>query len=269
MDAVVLERLSIPEAPADHSSGLQTEKLTDCLLDALKYALAAPGEHRLFRAGKLEGLFPAKYGIGAEAARQALADGLIELTRTETKGKTLVEWVRATPRAVAYVDAHDTPKAVLRELKTMLGFARTGLPAWMVEAREEMVRAAAKFEEKSQALLERLDHLNRRVEAALRRQDATRIVADTPLVQVVPWANDVLEYLDQRDGAGAGWVCPLSELFHYVVDRQPGIVLAEFHNGLKRLHEARAIQLTPATAQMREPEFAMVVDGKLMGFATR
>src|SRR5438067_12803103 len=35
---------------------------TELLLDALKAAIATPGEHRLFRSGKLAGLFPSRAG---------------------------------------------------------------------------------------------------------------------------------------------------------------------------------------------------------------
>ena len=89
-------------------------RCTEVLLDALKAALAAPGEHRLFRAGKLAGLFPSRAGPSADAALFALTDGLLETVRTETKGKIVTEWVKATPKAVTFVHDRDSPKAVLR-----------------------------------------------------------------------------------------------------------------------------------------------------------
>src|SRR4051812_42307864 len=39
---------------------------TEFILDALKTALAEPGEHRLFARGKIPGLFPARAGLTAE-----------------------------------------------------------------------------------------------------------------------------------------------------------------------------------------------------------
>src|SRR5215213_7057815 len=66
---------------------------TELLLEALKVALATPGEHRLFRSGRLAGLFPARTGIASEVALQALRDGLLETVRTEAKGKFVTEWV--------------------------------------------------------------------------------------------------------------------------------------------------------------------------------
>ena len=62
----------------------------------LKQCLADPAEQRLFKSGKLDGLFASRTGTNAEAASRALADGLLEVVRTETKGKTTTEWVRLT-----------------------------------------------------------------------------------------------------------------------------------------------------------------------------
>lgn len=268
MDASVLT-LAPPIPPALPVDPHTVEKRTELILDALKPALVAPGEHRLFRSGKLGGLFPSKHGPAAEAAKVALTDGLLEITRTETRGKFLFEWVRITPKGIAFVDKHDTPKATLRELKAVLGETRTGVPAWMAEVKAEVAAVGAAFEAKANAMILRLDDLARRVEAALRRADAERPVVREPVRQLVPWAADALEYLDQRDGAGAAWVCPLSELFNAVAFKHPGLTLAEFHAGLKRLADVRAITLSPARGALAEPEYAFVVEGKMMGFAGR
>src|SRR6478609_3588960 len=87
--------------------GMPTDKVIEALLEALKQGLARPGEHRLYRSGKLDGLFPGRGGAGAEAAARALREGLIETVRTETKGKTAIDWVRLTPRAVDFVHEHE------------------------------------------------------------------------------------------------------------------------------------------------------------------
>ena len=268
MDAAVLTLAPVapPALPPDPAA---VEKRTELILDALKPALVAPGEHRHFRSGKLGGLFASKHGIPADAAKTALTDGLLELTRTETKGKFLVEWVRITPKGVTFVDKYDTPKATLRELKAVLGATRAGVPAWMADVRAELTAIGSAFEAKANALILRLDDLARRVESALRRADVEKPAVREPVRQLVPWAADALEYLDQRDGAGAGWVCPLSELFHAVSSKHPGLTLAEFHAGLRRLSDVRAITLSPARGALAEPEYAFVVDGKMMAFAGR
>jgi hypothetical protein len=250
-----------PKAGAD-------ERRSGLMLDAVKAALAAPGEHRLFRSGKLAGLFPSRAGTAAEAALLALQNGLLETVRTETRGKVVTEWVKATPRAVAFVHAADSPKSVLRELKGVLDATRAGVPAWMADARRELAELSARFESRAAAMLERLDNLAGRVEAALRRAEAgTPAVADA-VGRVVPWAVEALEYLDQRSASGASAECTLPELFHAVRVRFPELSLAAFQDGVRRLHDVRALRLTPA-AEMSEPEHAVVADGKLMYAAGR
>jgi len=44
------------------------DRVTQTLLDALRLALSEPGDRRLYRVGKLDGLFPGRGGVGAEAA---------------------------------------------------------------------------------------------------------------------------------------------------------------------------------------------------------
>src|SRR5262245_23754299 len=92
-------------------------KRNEHTIDALKTAIESPGEHRLFRWGKLAGLFPSRVGDSGAAATRALRDGLLEITRSEIRGKLVVEWVKATPRALEFVHDHDSPKALLRELR--------------------------------------------------------------------------------------------------------------------------------------------------------
>ena len=41
---------------------MAADKVTDLLVEVLKQGLAGPGEHRLFRSGKLDGLFPVRIG---------------------------------------------------------------------------------------------------------------------------------------------------------------------------------------------------------------
>ncbi|MCI0700366.1 MAG: hypothetical protein L0241_04730, partial [Planctomycetia bacterium] len=116
---------------------------TELLVDALKVALATPGEHRLFRSGKLAGLFPSRGGLSSEAALFALRESLLETVRTETKGKLVIEWVTATPKAVGFVHENDSPRSILRELKSVLHATRTGIPEWMSEAKEEVSALSA------------------------------------------------------------------------------------------------------------------------------
>lgn len=253
-----------PDAPEAGPTPL-SEKQTELVLDALKAALAAPGEHRLFRWGKLSGLFPSRSGPSGGAATAAVRDGLLATVRTETKGKLVVEWVRVTPAGVAFVDERDSPKAVLRELRDLLGQTRAGVPAWMEQARQDVALASDRFERRAGELLARLGSLAERVEAALRRAETASPTLPEPMARLVPWGMSALEYLDRRASAGAAGECPLPELFQAVTATAPDLSLPAFQDGLRRLAETRAVRLTAGDpAAITEPEFAFVADGKLV-----
>lgn len=248
---------------ADGETFIPGAPRTELLLEALKIAIANPCEHRLFRSGKLAGLFPSRTGISADAALLAIREGMLETTRTETRGKIVTEWVRATPKAVGFVHDHDSPKSVLKELKELLDATRTGVPAWMAEAKQEVAALATHFEVRGAAILARLDALAARVESALRRADLYFPTLAAPVSEVVPWAVGALEYLDQRTVTGATGDCPLPELFHAIRARFSDLTLPAFHDGLRRLSDVRAIRLS-ASEEMSEPEYAMVVGDRLV-----
>lgn len=240
----------------------------EVLLAALKAALAAQGEHRLFRSGKLPGLFPSRAGESAELALQALKDGLLEVVRTETRGKIVTEWVTATTKAGPFVHEHDSPKAALRELRDVLAATRAGVPAWLDEARAEVAQLSERFESHATALLRRLDDLADRIDAAIRRSELQAPQVAGAVADVVPWAADALAVLDRRRASGVGSSCPLPTLFAEVKARHAGLTLPSFHDGLRRLHDVRALRLAPA-AEMPEPEHALLADGALMYVAER
>jgi hypothetical protein len=117
-------------------------------------------------------------------------------------------------------------------------------------------------------MLAKLDDLTARVEAALRRAETHGPAVAEPIGRVVPWAVEALEYLDRRSASGANGDCPLPELFYAVRVKFPELTLPAFHDGLKRLHDVRAVRLT-AMAEMTEPEYAVVVDGEMKYAAGR
>jgi hypothetical protein len=233
-------------------------KSTEHLIDALKEAIEAPGDHRLFRWGKLAGLFLSRVGDSGHAATTAVRDGLLEITRTETRGKLIVEWVRATPAALAFLHDHDSPKAVLRELRGVLGATKSAIPHWMEQARDEASLLALRFEHRAQEMLERLTKLSERVESALRRAEAAKPALGSAMANLVPWGIAALEYLDRRADTLPG-DCPLPDLFRALVVRFPDLTITAYQDGLRRLHDACAIRLLPSDA-MDEPEFAFVID---------
>ena len=50
--------------------------------------------------------------------------------------------------------------------------------------------------------------------------------------------------------------------------RFPELALPAFHDGVKRLHDVRAVRLLPAS-EMLEPEHSIIVDGRMMYLVAR
>lgn len=246
-------------------------KVKEALLAGLKEALAKGGEQRLYRSGKLDGLFASKNGVGGEAASRALRDGLLELLRTETKGKAAVEWVKPTVKGVNFVHDNESPVMVLRELRDLLQTSRDHVPAWLDQLRQEMQAQHDRLMQEVAAYLGRLDAVRQRVDEALQRAAILGPAVPETVSSSVPWATDALGYLDRRHTTGAADDCPLPELFAAVRERHTELSLPSFHDGLKRLHDRRLLRLTPArnSANLAEPEYALLDGDALLYFAER
>src|SRR5262245_65275614 len=163
----------------------ELEKRDAALLDGLRAALAGD-EHRLYRSGKVDGLFASKSGLTGEAAALAIREGLLEYARTETRGRFEFEWVRLTAKGVEYLYEHDSPRAVLVEMRDMLSAARSGIPMWQDEMLQSLERLASDITGEMARYLSKLDALSKRVEEALRRAAATPEISAA--VQAVgPW----------------------------------------------------------------------------------
>ncbi|HEX5271100.1 MAG TPA: hypothetical protein VFW33_11455 [Gemmataceae bacterium] len=248
---------------------MPTDKVTETLLEAIKRGLARPGEHRLYKSGKLDGLFPGR--AGAEAAARAMREGLIETTRTETKGKTVIDWVRVTPKAVEFVHDHESPLRALQELREELQATRDRVPAWSEEARRTLAALGDRLADDSARMLQRVEALSARVEEALRRLELLGPQVPEAVAKAVPWADEALAYLEKRRGGGAAAPCPLPELFAVMAGRENGLTVAAFHDGLRRLHERRLVRLlSPAAAngEMAQPEYALFDGGNVFYYLT-
>lgn len=249
-----------------------SDKVRAIVLDALKLALASAGEVRLYRSGKLPGLLPVRSGAYAEAARRLVDEGLVERTRQGDPGKSAAEWVRIAPAGVDFLHANESPRAVLGELHDALAVTRAGVPVWLDHVRQELGAIGDKLAAEVATLTSRLDALAARVDEALRRADAKGPGWPSEAAAVAPWAVAALAYLDRRRETGVPGPCPLPELFAAVRRREGPISIADFHRGLNRLAETKALQLLPAdpvSFAITEPEHAIVSGNDLLYFAVR
>jgi hypothetical protein len=237
------------------------DRVREATAEALKRALAGPAEHRLYRSGKLEGLFPGRGGLAGEAAAAALRDGLLEVVRTETRGKTVIEWVRATPAAVDFLDRHESPVHALEDLRAALRLNQQAVPVWLAEMRAGLSDLDRRLTADAVGWHERLEALARRVDETLRRIEQATPPLPEDMARDCPWAIDALNYLDRRKSGGAAGDCPLPELFASLRRAHAGLTLGAFHEGLRRLHERHALRLRPADGPLAQPEFALL-DGE-------
>ena len=248
------------------------DKITEALVDALKQAIAEPSAQCLFRSGKLAGLFPGRGGVPGEAAAQALHTGLLEVVRTETKGKTISEWVRPTPKGVDFVHEHESPIQVLKELQTALQMTREGIPVWLADMRENLHALAERVAQDAQQWVQRLENLSQRVEQALRQIENSAPLVSDSLVALVPWAADAVSYLERRHACGAADHCPLPELFTALAAKHADLSIGVFHDGLRHLQEHRVLRLLPLTtppAELSQPEYALLNGGNVLYYARR
>jgi hypothetical protein len=247
------------------------DRITEALVEALRTALTEPSEQRLYRSGKLPGLFAGRTGAAGQAAARALGDGLFEVARTETKGKVVTDWARLTPRGVEFLHEHESPARALREVRDALRVNHEAIPAWLAEMRTNLRALDDRLAADAGKWLQRLEALTRRVEEALTRLEAATPLLPPDLSEAHPWAADALDYLDRRRAGGAADGCPLPELFAALRPTHPDLAVADFHDGLRRLHERRSLRLQPAAdpADLPQPEYALLDGGAVLYYATR
>ncbi len=248
---------------------MQTQdRVTQTLVEALRRALET-GEQRLYRAGKLEGLFPARTGASASAAALALGQGLLERSRLETRGRTEIEWVRITPRGIEFLHQHESPVHALHELRSALRANQDAVPLWLDDMRAALRALEKQLGADAGRWLERLAALENRVSETLRRLEAAGPLLPDEVARDHPWAVDALNYLDHRRTAGATTPCALPELFDAVKDHHPALGLTAFHDGLRQLHRRKALLLSPPDGQMSHPEFALLDEARVYYLAVR
>jgi hypothetical protein len=241
------------------------DRTTAILVEALRLGAGQDAETRLYRAGKFPGLFPSRTTHHAEAAARALREGLIEMVRTEAKGKTSTEWVRVTSKGTRFVLEHESPARALEDMMSLLRANLDGCPHWLAELRGQVQTLGQNLAHDVEAMRRRIESVAARVEDALKRLDAMRPAPPEGAAGALPWAHRAVEYLDQRKKSSLGERCPLPELFSHVRERESDLTLHDFHSGLRRLHDRGLVRLLPCPAAEppHEPEY-LLLDGPNM-----
>jgi hypothetical protein len=246
------------------------DKLTDVLVVALRQARAEPGEQRLYKSGKLSGLFASRSGAAGNAAARALREGLLDVTRTEAKGKTAIEWVRLSARGQQFLNESESPLRALEEVRRALTTTAEGVPLWLANMQAELHTLGGRLADDAQRWLHTLDALSQRVDQALRRveSESLQLPNGTP---ILPWAGDALAWLERRRVADPS-PCPLPELFAGLREKYTTLSLGDFHDGLRLLQRSRTLRLTPFAGPpnaLPEPEYALLDGAAVLYFVER
>jgi hypothetical protein len=233
------------------------DRRTLALLDALKLGALERGEVRLYRRGKLPGLLGQRTRLNADIADQAVKDGLLEMARVETVGKVAVEWVRVTPKGLAFLVDSESPARALTELREALALNQQGLPVWAAQMHARIEQLATNFDAEVAGMRDRLEQLSQRAVAAIERLESARVVPELP---TTPWAGETIDYLERRRQVGLGTRCPLADLFSAVREKYAELTIKDFHAGLRRMQETKAIALLPSTGNGDTPgaEYALL-----------
>jgi hypothetical protein len=245
------------------------DKVTEILLDALKSAMNQPEAQRLFKSGKLPGLFAGKTSVNNEAAQRALREGLLEVVNTELKGKVPIEWVKITPAGIDLLLAHESPARALDELRAALQITQEGVPAWVTEIRRGLAELSERVSSEVEAIGRRLEALSQRAAEAIRRSQAVTPKLPDGAAGGLPWADNLFNYLERRRAGGVAEACPLPELFTQVRAHEPELTLRDFHSGLRRLYDRGVLRLLPfdGPGELPEPEYALLDGPEVIYFA--
>jgi hypothetical protein len=232
------------------------DRPTQILLDGLSRAAADPAGLPLFGGKSSAGLFAAT-ASGRAVAQRCKDEGLLRVVGTEPRGKAPLEVCAITDKGLAYLLGQVNPRQVL----------------------EDFIRALDARQSQAGELL----MMARQMQAGL---DALKLSAEKVLEQVgrpvasgngsangsETWPGEVLSYLARRQEAGASEDCPLPELFRHARLTAPGLTVGHFHDGLRRLHEARQVYLHPWTGPLYalpEPPFALLVGHEIAYYASK
>jgi hypothetical protein len=232
------------------------------LIAALRAAVQQKEELALVRLLKQPGLFASRTGSAGEALQWALRDGLLEITRKETKGKTETEWAMATPRGVQFLAQHESPKDVLQQLAQTLEINTNGLPRWVTDLQAQVNAMHRRLQEFLDQFTGELHQLSFRVNEALKRCETVPMMP-TASSSLVPWQLDLLEQLRLRQTASSE-PCPLRLVFPELQRQHPMLTVPAYHEGLLRLRDRGTVTLFPwpgALHSLEEPEFALLEDG--------
>ncbi len=233
------------------------ESSSNLIAQALERALTAPAGLPLVTSKQAAGLFPS-VAAGKDAAQEARATGMVRVLRTETKGKTTLEYCTLTEKGLAYLLEQSSPRPVLESLLTAIDACQARIDGWIVDV-----------------------SVNRQYLADVRAL-AAKVLAhlQKPETTLPPWARNghafdpqtrIVELLQAWQGAGKIGDYPLPELYEQARAMSAKLTLGQFHDALRALHDRQTIYLHPWTGPLHElphPASSLLVGHEIAYYAS-
>jgi hypothetical protein len=230
------------------------DKPTHLVLAALGRAAAEPAGLPLFASKSVAGLFAAT-AAGRQAAQRCQDEDYLRLLRSETKGKTPLDYYVLTEKGLAHLLSQSSPRHLLEDLVRVLE-ARQAQASELLAAARQMQTT--------------LDGLKANAEQVLRQlPPAANGTAAAPPNE--GWKEAALAFLERWQVSGSSEDCPLPELFRQARQTAPSLSLGCFHDGLRQLHDGEQIYLHPWTGPLYaipEPPLALLVGHEIAYYAS-
>jgi hypothetical protein len=222
------------------------------LLEGLAHALAESTGFPLYQTRSGGGLWPGN-ALGKAAAKEALECGWLAKVRSETRGKSSIDYVVITPAGQQYLLEQGDPKPLLEAVQASL---------------HERARQLEQLHTSIRLYQHDLDTLQARLEVLADKIHSPRVLAAK--ITVPAWPERLTAYLQTRQQARPAEDCPLSELFEQAKTLAPELTVGEFHDGLRQLQQERRIALQPWTGplhELPEPKLALLQGHSLAYYA--
>lgn len=231
-------------------------QISSLILGALQRAAVEPAGLALVASRSAPGLFRAS-AAGKQAAQRCKDDGLLQVVRTEPKGKTPLEICALTDRGLKHLLDQTSPRPVL----------------------ESLLQAIDRCEVKLRDLVSGTAQQHQQLESL--RALAGKLLEHMPKGEAAthPWQTNgqrkpeeiVLDCLRAWHGSRQLGDCPLPDLYRRAAEETGKLTIGQYHDALRTLHDRQAVYLHPWTGplyEMPEPAMALLTGHEIAYYAS-